>query len=93
MATKTVDGFMQPHRGTVIQLATENPILAQGQMGFETDTGKFKLGDGTKAWVNLEYFNPGTITDTNTKRPNYCYWYYYFWAYRGGSRLSLRRSS
>lgn len=32
-----------------------NPILAQGEMGLETDTSKFKFGDGTTAWSSLTY--------------------------------------
>jgi hypothetical protein len=32
-----------------------NPTLAQGEMGFETDTKQFKIGDGTTAWGSLDY--------------------------------------
>jgi hypothetical protein len=32
-----------------------NPILAQGEVGYETDTGKFKIGDGTNPWSTLPY--------------------------------------
>lgn len=37
-----------------------NPVLAQGEPGYETDSGRFKIGDGTKRWYDLEYFNPTT---------------------------------
>jgi hypothetical protein len=33
-----------------------NPILAQGEMGLETNTLKVKFGDGTTAWNSLAYF-------------------------------------
>lgn len=33
-----------------------NPILAVGEMGYETDTGKVKFGDGTTTWTGLPYF-------------------------------------
>lgn len=32
-----------------------NPILADGEMGIETDTHKFKFGDGHTAWNELPY--------------------------------------
>ena len=32
-----------------------NPILAEGEPGYEVDTGKFKVGDGIHAWVDLVY--------------------------------------
>ena len=32
-----------------------NPILAQGEMGIESDTLKQKIGDGTTAWNALGY--------------------------------------
>jgi hypothetical protein len=35
--------------------ASHNPTLEQGEPGFETDTAKFKIGDGTTAWNSLAY--------------------------------------
>lgn len=32
-----------------------NPILAEGEIGIESDTGKFKYGNGTSPWRELEY--------------------------------------
>lgn len=32
-----------------------NPVLPQGQKGVESDTGKFKIGDGFSAWTPLNY--------------------------------------
>jgi len=34
---------------------SNNPTLAVGEMGIETDTDKFKLGDGSTAWTSLGY--------------------------------------
>lgn len=34
---------------------TNNPVLLRTEMGVENDTRKFKFGDGTTAWVDLEY--------------------------------------
>ncbi len=39
-----------------------NPILANGEPGFETDTGRFKIGNGVNKWLELEYFYSGTAT-------------------------------
>lgn len=42
-------------RGTAAQWTTANPILALGEMGYETDTLKAKFGDGTNTWTALVY--------------------------------------
>jgi hypothetical protein len=34
---------------------TNNPVLATGEPGYETDTNKVKFGDGTTSWRNLSY--------------------------------------
>jgi hypothetical protein len=47
---------MLQRRGTAEQWTTANPVLGAGEIGFETDTGKFKLGDGTNTWENVAYF-------------------------------------
>lgn len=41
--------------------AAINPTLAVGEWGYETGTGRFKIGDGTSAWITLPYAdkNPG----------------------------------
>ncbi len=47
---------MQQRRGTAAQWTAANPILAAGEIGFETDTSKFKMGNGSSAWSSLTYF-------------------------------------
>jgi hypothetical protein len=47
---------MQQRRGTALQWTTANPILNAGEMGWESDTNKFKIGDGTNHWDDLDYF-------------------------------------
>jgi hypothetical protein len=42
-------------KGTAAEWISADPILAAGEPGFETDTGKFKIGDGVLIWTNLEY--------------------------------------
>lgn len=46
---------LQFRRGTLAKWAEVNPVLAQGELGLETDTNKFKIGDGTTAWNLLPY--------------------------------------
>jgi cytoskeletal protein CcmA (bactofilin family) len=47
---------MQQRRGTAAQWTEADPILAAGEIGFETDEGKLKIGDGTNTWSDLPYF-------------------------------------
>lgn len=41
--------------GTAAQWTTTNSVLALGEVGVESDTNKFKFGDGTTAWTSLSY--------------------------------------
>jgi hypothetical protein len=59
---------MQQRRGTAQQWTDADPILAAGEIGFETDTSQFKIGDGVNAWSDLSYFKNledlgGTLDD------------------------------
>jgi hypothetical protein len=47
--------LVQIRRGTKSQWVSANPILANGEMGFEIDTGRLKIGDGSLRWNNLNY--------------------------------------
>lgn len=51
---------MQQRRGTAAQWTSANPVLAAGEIGFETDTNKFKIGNGSTAWASLSYFVDGS---------------------------------
>lgn len=44
-------------RDTAANWANNNPVLSEGEPGYEVDTGLFKLGDGVKAWNDLAYSN------------------------------------
>jgi hypothetical protein len=48
---------IQVRRSTAATWTSTNPTLAAGEMGFETDTGKFKIGTGSSAWSALSYAN------------------------------------
>ncbi|UXE04786.1 minor tail protein [Arthrobacter phage Shambre1] len=47
---------IQHRRGTASAWAAANPVLAAGVLGYETDTGKVKFGDGTTTWNSRPYF-------------------------------------
>lgn len=46
---------LQIRRDTAANWTSVNPTLAAGELGFENNTGKFKIGDGTTAWTSLGY--------------------------------------
>jgi hypothetical protein len=55
---------MQQRRGTATQWTSSNagdgPILNAGEIGWESDTNKFKIGDGVSYWSALTYFVDAT---------------------------------
>jgi len=53
---------IQLRNGTAAQWTSANPTLAVGELGAETDTGKFKIGTGSTAWNSLAYAAVGTVT-------------------------------
>jgi len=52
-----VQNRIQFRRGTAAAGANQwtNQVLYAGEVGYETDTGRFKIGDGITAWDSLEY--------------------------------------
>ena len=60
---------IQVRRGTAAEWTSANPTLAAGEFGFETDTGKLKLGDGSNDWSALGYFE--AIIPTYTITPDF----------------------
>ena len=58
---------IQVRRGTAAQWTSANPTLAAGEWGYETDTGKVKIGDGTTAWNSEPYIGAGDVTLTGTQ--------------------------
>jgi len=48
---------IQVRRGTSTDWSSVNPTLAAGEIGFETNTKKVKVGDGTTAWNSLSYIS------------------------------------
>lgn len=55
-------------RGTLEEWTNENPILIDGELGFETDTRALKIGDGVTPWSDLTYLmNPQGLTGFDIK--------------------------
>lgn len=51
---------MKQRRDTAANWTSVNPVLAAGEIGYETDTNKFKIGDGVSAWTAItNYFEAG----------------------------------
>lgn len=53
-------------RDTAANWTSADPVLAQGEPGFETDTNRLKIGDGSTAWSSLPYYSAdisGSIDD------------------------------
>ena len=46
---------IQLRRGNAIDWFNANPLLAEGEICVELDTGKFKIGDGIHNWNDLLY--------------------------------------
>ena len=41
------------YNGLSSDWATKNPVLGNGEVGFESDTYKARIGDGTTAFLSL----------------------------------------
>lgn len=60
--------IIQIRRDTSANWTAANPTLAQGEQGFEIDTGKLKIGTGLIDWISLDYYstnNAGVVTFEN----------------------------
>lgn len=68
MATQTVSQtIIRVRRGLSTEWTTKNPILTAGEIGFETDTQKMKIGNGTLGWNALKYQNANADKLTTTR--------------------------
>jgi len=53
---------LQFRRGTASEWTSANPILAEGELGLELDSNKFKLGNGITRWNSLLYTSTFNVT-------------------------------
>lgn len=57
---------IQLRRDTAANWTSANPTLAAGELGLETDTAKYKIGNGSTAWNSLSYSSlPSNAIDAN----------------------------
>lgn len=52
---KTLKGRTQNPAYTAAELTAKNPVLLKGEVVYESDTTRHKIGDGTTAWNALPY--------------------------------------
>lgn len=50
---------IQLRKDTAANWTSVNPTLALGEPGFERDTGRIKMGDGSTVWTSLPYASFG----------------------------------
>lgn len=55
-------------RGTAAEWTAAAPVLALGEIGIETDTRRFKVGDGTTGWAALSYYLEGVLVRGQASR-------------------------
>lgn len=72
MATIRVKSANIMRKDTASSWSENNPVLRQGEEGYETDTGKRKVGDGSTAWNDLSYtvdqvYNPDSVNAQSGK--------------------------
>lgn len=70
MANKTINTRQKQKYDTSTNWATNNPVLLAGELGIESDTNKFKIGNGTSAWNELEYAGGGDLILYSTTGQN-----------------------
>lgn len=53
-----MSSLIQIRRGSAAEWSASGPVLSSGEIGYEVDTGNFKVGDGTTGWNSLGYQLP-----------------------------------
>ena len=64
--TITLTALQKQRRDTASNWTSNNTVLLAGEWGIESDTKKFKIGDGSTAWQSLDYV---PIPDANRSLP------------------------
>jgi hypothetical protein len=68
--SQTIPARFVIRRDTAANWTAANPVLLQGEWGFETDTGKLKIGDGATAWSALSYYSFAGATNVKINSNN-----------------------
>ena len=70
MAEKTINTRQKQKYDTSVNWTSNNPVLLAGEIGIESDTNKFKIGNGTSAWNELDYAGGGEVVLYSTTGQN-----------------------
>lgn len=71
MANKTINARFTTYVGTASQWSASSVVLLKGEIGYESDTGKFKFGNGVDTYSSLQYAVPtqlSQLADDSTHR-------------------------
>ena len=55
---------IKPRRDTAANWSSENPVLDDGELGYDTTNKKFKMGNGATAWNSLDFSEDATMLRT-----------------------------
>lgn len=53
---------IQVKRGTAAEWTAADTLLLSGEIGYETDTGKIKFGNGVDSWNSLSYYSTASVS-------------------------------
>lgn len=75
MANITLTSRIIIRNDTLANWTSTNPVLLKGEMGVETDTQKFKFGDGVTAYLSLPYASAqaAVVASSAPTATNYSY--------------------
>lgn len=62
MAATEIKVQMQQRRDTAAGWTSADPTLLNGEVGYETDTGYIKIGNGSTAWTSLAYVHATKVS-------------------------------
>jgi hypothetical protein len=60
--TITLSALQKQRRDSAANWTANNPTLLAGELGYESDTGKWKVGDGSTAWASLAYIRGSQLS-------------------------------
>jgi len=76
--SSTIDGgtsdaiqtLVKVRRDSAFNWENENPALEAGEIGFEIDTNRLKVGNGFDVWEDLDYTSGGASVDVSETEPS-----------------------
>lgn len=65
MERKIIKAILVQKKDTAINWETNNPVLKEGEFGYDITNKKYKMGDGITEWNSLEFAYIGTFLAEN----------------------------